>query len=200
LATFLQLLQPKLPDDGSVRSQGSTVSQLSVSHDQCEVFLLEGSKAMESIPANSQFYDNEGNLLSSMQTENSTQSIKKINLTPTQRMPSSLICDALPRNIRVSAPDEEQKINAKEEHDCSKPGALASADLDIESFYKENPIAPQTIEIKPLPKIRLDLLPAPREEDEEHSSSDSESPSNSKSARIKKKSSKKKRPSKVYQL
>lgn len=155
---------------------------------------------MELIPANSQAYDNEGSFQSSTQTENSSRSVSSVNLKPTQRRPSSLICDALPRNTRVSVPDEEQNIDSKDSHDSSKPGALAFADLAIENFYEENPIAPQTIEIKPLPKIRLDLLPAPREEDEEHSSSESESPSNSKSARIKKKSSKKKRPSKVCQL
>ena len=41
---------------------------------------------------------------------------------------------------------------------------------DFDDGFDDIPRNPVTVEVKPLPKIRLDLCPAPREEDEEESS------------------------------
>jgi len=41
---------------------------------------------------------------------------------------------------------------------------------ELSNYDNSAPRNPVTVEVKPLPKIRLDLLPVPREEDEEEDS------------------------------
>lgn len=48
---------------------------------------------------------------------------------------------------------------------------VASDDFADFSNFDDIPRNPVTVEVKPLPKIRLDLCPVPREEDEEEDSS-----------------------------
>jgi hypothetical protein len=60
--------------------------------------------------------------------------------------------------------------------------------LPVEDTFASQPSEPVTIEVKPLPKIRLSLMPSPREEDEENLDEDSESISKSKSSSSRNKS------------
>jgi hypothetical protein len=103
------------------------------------------------------------------------------------------------KNIRSIAGTVSPREKAKKRHDSfSNHSAARFPPEDPESEDQEdyNNAAPRTIEVKPLPKIRLSLMPAPREEDEENSSSVSGSPERSKSVRKKRNSSEKKRPKK----
>jgi hypothetical protein len=63
-----------------------------------------------------------------------------------------------------------------------------SKQLPVEDTFALQPSEPVTIEVKPLPKIRLSLMPSPREEDEENLDEDGESISKSKPSSSKSKS------------
>ena len=72
---------------------------------------------------------------------------------------------------------------------CNKPKQLADDEMDTFGNSSADPV---TIEVKPLPKIRLSLMPVPREEDEEHLDDEGE-PKNKKSDGRKSSRSKSKR-------
>ncbi|CAB9498053.1 LAS seventeen-binding protein 3 [Seminavis robusta] len=89
----------------------------------------------------------------------------------------------------IPEPDQSKRLAAK-----SKPAPHANEFVPVPELEDEllAPQEPVLIEVKPLPKIRLSLMPAPREEDEENDSS-SFSPPTQKSRR--RKSSSKRKPS-----
>ena len=92
---------------------------------------------------------------------------------------------------QIPEPDPSKRISAK-----AKPAPHANEfapvpELDDEDMLE--PKEPVLIEVKPLPKIRLSLMPSPREEDEDNDSS-AYSPVD-KSKKKKKNSSSKRRPS-----
>ncbi len=188
LGTFLKMLSSK----GSDRSVSSTTSsQPSSSREQFHTITPKGRDTASFSPRNPH-----------------PRSIH-LHQSPTEGMQSSsrqhkfqhgllAVDEVRQKNIRSSAGTGSPREKSKKRHDSSNHSASRFPPEDPESEDQEdyNNAAPLTIEVKPLPKIRLSLMPAPREEDEENSSSVSGSPERSKSIRKKRNSSEKKRPKK----
>jgi len=83
------------------------------------------------------------------------------------------------RPATPSFPTQEDTPKRPKKVQAEKKVVSSSDDFPLD----ENEPHPMTIEVKPLPKIRLSLMPAPREEDEE----DDSSASRNKRAQVKKK-------------
>jgi hypothetical protein len=99
---------------------------------------------------------------------------------PARPATSSLqqIADSDPNLKKISKAEKEKKYLENNE--------FTDLLIDEQEDFLKNYSHPKTIEVKPLPKIRLSLMPAPREEDEENDSG--------KSPGAKKKSKKSKSP------
>jgi hypothetical protein len=72
------------------------------------------------------------------------------------------IADSDPNLKKLSKAEKEKKYLDNDE--------FADLPIDEQEDFLKNNSQPKTIEVKPLPKIRLSLMPAPREEDEENDS------------------------------
>jgi hypothetical protein len=125
---------------------------------------------------------------------------------PTDVMPSSAkqhmfqhgllaVDEVRSKTARNTSPRDKTKKRHESSYN-SNAAPFPSEDPESDDQEDYDNTAPRTIEVKPLPKIRLSLMPAPREEDEENSSSVSGSPERSKSIRKMRNSSEKKRPKK----
>lgn len=136
-------------------------------------------------------------VLSSIQKETdvSVQSVSNPNPSPSAQNISDkgllVAHDELwPKETKASSPRERKKEAARRRYDnVSNAAPFPSEDPVIESDDQEESNAQRTIQVKPLPKIRLSLMPAPREEDEENSSSVSGSPAARSKSAMKKRNS-----------
>jgi hypothetical protein len=72
------------------------------------------------------------------------------------------IADSDPNLKKISKAEKEKKYLENNE--------FTDLLIDEQEDFLKNYSHPKTIEVKPLPKIRLSLMPAPREEDEENDS------------------------------
>lgn len=89
------------------------------------------------------------------------------------------------QQVAESDPNLKRASKAERERKYLASNEFAELPIDEQEDYIKS-TQPKTIEVKPLPKIRLSLMPAPREEDEEN---DSDKSSGGKNKKKKKKSS-----------
>lgn len=73
------------------------------------------------------------------------------------------------QQIAESDPNLKKSSRAEKEKKYIENNDFAELPIDEQEDFLKNS-QPKTIEVKPLPKIRLSLMPAPREEDEENDS------------------------------
>jgi hypothetical protein len=72
------------------------------------------------------------------------------------------------QQIADSDPNLKKLSKAEKEKKYLENNELADLPIDEQEDFLKNNSQTTTIEVKPLPKIRLSLMPAPREEDEEN--------------------------------
>jgi len=143
-----------------------------------------GSKSLS--PRHFHAHNNQKTVLSSIpiprETDVSAQSVSTPNPSPSPQNRGDRVLliahdELWPKETKAFSPRERKKEVARRRYDnFSNAAPFPSEDPIIESDDQEESNAQRTIQVKPLPKIRLSLMPAPREEDEENSSSVGGSP------------------------
>lgn len=72
------------------------------------------------------------------------------------------------QSIRPSIHNQSLYVHTTNQNSCMSSTLNNSSDTsNFPMDEEEGELSPRTVEIKPLPKIRLSLLPSPREEDED---------------------------------
>jgi hypothetical protein len=74
------------------------------------------------------------------------------------------------QQIADSDPNLKKLSKAEKEKKYLENNEFAGLPIDEQEDFLKNNSQPKTVEVKLLPKIRLSLMPAPREEDEENDS------------------------------